>query len=194
VISANDESFMVWKTGRYYRVPVLHVVEFDGNNRIRRFINIHDTPTAEQAFSGADTGLVAIMPKDEPKAPPRRLTEEAAMELANGIVSVIFGDCAATALQRFPHLCLYVPGLPSVAAISGVWTGPGLSTNYPAQAERFRKKYGIAVTQVLIDDVTVSEGKLAIEGRLRDQRWAIVGSIHEVGLGATALFIDFPAL
>lgn len=194
VISANDESFMVWSTARYYRVPVLHIAEFGSDHRIRRFINIHDTSAAEQAFAGDNPSLLAILPKPERAGAVVRPGEEAARTIARDLVATIFGDGAAKATERFPNLRLFIPGLPSRDHVSGVWTGAGLAKVYPQQGATFRRERLSGAT-ALIDTITVSGGHIAIEGRFEGKSgpWAITAHLDGDGVGDAALFIDFPA-
>lgn len=194
VISANDESFMVWNTARYYRVPVLHIAEFGTDHRIRRFINIHDTSTAEQAFAGENSSLVAILPKPEGKEAAVKLDEAGARTIASDLVAILFGDGAHNAAEKFPNLRLFIPGLPSRDLVSGVWAGAGLEKVYPLQAEAFRRMR-LPDATALIDTITVSHGQIAIEGRFKGivGPWAITAQLDSKGVSAAALFIDFPA-
>lgn len=195
VISANDESFMVWPTGRHYRVPVLHIAEFGADHRIRRFINIHDTSVAEQAFAGEDPALVAICPKSDTAPLPFDKGNAAACKIADELVAVVFGDASRDATKQFPNLQLFIPGLPTRDLVSGVWTGAGLEKYLPSRVETFRQKR-LAGCHPVIDTITVSQGNIAVEGRIdgKSAPWTIVAQLDGSGVGNAALFIDFPAL
>ena len=196
VISCNDESFAVFKTGIFYRVPVLHIAEFNDENRIVKFTNIHDTSTAEQAFSGDDPALVPIMPISPLVVAKTAFSHEIVKGLAQSLVDCIFVGQPMSKSNQVSTFHLYIPGLPHRDLISGVWTGTLLEHEYPKRLAKFKIDRNLQKGVAQIDRVTLSDGQLAIEGNLigRDNPWCIAAHLNNKSFSAASLHIDFEAL
>jgi ketosteroid isomerase-like protein len=196
VISCNDESFAVFKTGLFYRVPVLHIAEFNSENKIVRFLNLHDTSTAEQAFAGRDPALVSIMPPAPAPIANTPLTEAELASLAKSLVGLVFEGHLPADQVEIAGLHLYVPGLSHRSFISGVWTGTLLRNEYPERAAKFCSAYNLQKGGTIIDRVTLSQGQVAVEGHLngRSDSWAITAQLNGKSIATASLFIDTATL
>ena len=188
--SFNDESFYVYETGIYYRVPVLHIMSFDSDNKISSLVNIHDTSTAYQAFKSFPASLVPISPKIAPPSDCPALDDAYLADLSVSLIKAIFtGETSSSLFSE--SLTLYIPGLQDRDKIAGVWTLDELKNVYPERINKLNK----FSSSPSIHSITKSLNRLAIRGShgfSSENPWVILVAIDSNNLCTQAsLYFDF---
>ena len=118
-VSFNDEAFKVKTTGQYYRVGVVHRVEFGDDGLIRSLTNVHDTYPAVQAFGG-EPAIVEAMPLPDPLPGEEEHDGAAAKAVAEALVAGIrSGDDVSGLFDD--RAIVFVPGDQDVLPIAGAW-------------------------------------------------------------------------
>ena len=188
--SFNDESFYVYETGFYYRVPVLHIMNFNSDHKISSLVNIHDTSTANQAFKSLASSLVAISPKISPTSDGLVLEDSYLSDLSDSLIKAIFsGETSSSFFAE--NLTLYIPGLQDRDMISGVWTLDELKKVYPERINKLNK----FSSSPSIHSITKSANRLAIRGSggfSSGNPWVILAAIDSNSLcNQASLYFDF---
>ena len=188
--SFNDESFYVYQTGVYYRVPVLHIMSFNSEKKISSLVNIHDTSTAKQAFKGFPSSLVPISPKIALPSDRLVLDDSYLVDLSASLVKAIFsGETSSSFFSD--NLTLYIPGLQDRDKVAGVWTLDELKNVYPERVNTLNR-FGASPS---IHSITKSANRLAIRGSggfSSDNPWVVLAAIDSNSLCYQAsLYFDF---
>lgn len=204
--SFNDEAFFVYKTNRYYRVPVLHTLNFNDNHKISSLVNIHDTTAAIAAFSGADPQLVPINADKRPDSEEDTATSDSQnndvrrkqmASIAKDVLELIFqGKQRDTSITE--DVTLYIPGKPTRDHISGVWTLDELKKVYPKSLEQFFNESKFDVSQLNLREITANNGYVIIDGDMSDRErvnWTILGVLNQENrITSASLYLDFENL
>tara|TARA_Y100000991_G_C21944849_1_gene336989 strand:+ start:31 stop:894 length:864 start_codon:yes stop_codon:yes gene_type:complete len=188
--SFNDESFFVYETGIYYRVPVLHIMSFNSDNKISSLVNIHDTSSAYQAFTSSPSSLIPISPKIAPPSDSSVLDDAYLEDISTSLVKAIFSGETASSLFA-ENLTFYIPGLQDRDKIAGVWTLDELKLVYPDRIKKLNK----LSSSSSIHSITKSENRIAIHGSggfSSQNPWVILASVDSNKLcSQSSLYFDF---
>jgi hypothetical protein len=197
VYSFNDETFYVHSTSRFYRVPVLHVMSFNADNKICSLINTHDTTAAVQAFTWGDPIAVPISYDtnqncDQPI--PGLDDNDSVVDIAIDILSLIFhGDLPEKV--KADNMVIYIPGLPTRDCISGVWSASELSERFQQAVHEKKTRLGECRGRPSIHEVVLNGQLMSISGiggYGTHQPWTILAKLSETGIPKSAsLLIDF---
>ena len=197
VYSFNDETFYVHSTSRFYRVPVLHVMTFNGDHKISSLVNTHDTTSAVQAFTWGDPIAVPISYDDnqDGSLPIAGLdNDDKVINVSSDIMSLIFhGDLPENV--KADNLVIYIPGLPTRDCISGVWSDTELANRYPQAVSEKKTRLGELRGRPSIIEVILNGRLMSINGiggYGSHQPWTILAKLNEIGMPQSAsLMIDF---
>ena len=205
--SFNDESFFVYSTNRFYRVPVLHTLTFDANHKIASLINIHDTTAAISAFTG---GNPEVIPINSDKSGASKLSalnhpiqfgeasrQQKVINTAKDVLGLVFGG-TMNQTSISDKVQVYIPGKPARDLISGVWTGDELQNSYPGRLLELMNLLGTNSDSFLAKEIIVDMNHLVIEGIQdgnKNCKWVILAILNdEQKATSISLYLDFENL
>lgn len=205
--SFNDESFFVYSTNRFYRVPVLHTLTFDANNKISSLVNIHDTTAAISAFTG---GNPEVIPINGDKSSASKLSalnhpiqfgeanqQQQAINTAKDVLALVFNGIN-NPVSISEKVQVYIPGKPTRDLISGVWTGGELQNSYPGRVLELMNSLGTHADSFQAKEIIVDMNHLVIEGIQegnKNGKWVILTILNdEQKVTSISLYLDFENL
>jgi ketosteroid isomerase-like protein len=154
-ISFNDEAFKVNSTGRYYRVGVVHHIEFDENHLIKSLVNVHDTYPAMQSFRG-QAPILEPLPLATPLDGEATLANDAAHECVETLIGRLEdGRDIADLLDE--RVEIYAPGDATQFPLGGVWMGPTEVAAYFQRSQRW-----LADREPRVEQVVANNGSVAV--------------------------------
>ena len=205
--SFNDESFFVYSTNRFYRVPVLHTLTFDANHKIASLINIHDTTAAISAFTGGNPEAIPInsdksgaskLPSlNHPIQFGEASQKQKVINTAKDVLGLVFGGIM-NPISISEKVQVYIQGKPSRDLISGVWTGDELRNSYPSRLLELMNSLGINADSFRAKEIIVDMNHLVIEGiqvGTKNCKWVILAILNdEQKATSISLYLDFENL
>jgi ketosteroid isomerase-like protein len=204
--SFNDESFFVYRTNRFYRVPVLHTLTFDENHKIASLVNIHDTTAAISAFSGGNPEVIPINSNKSTSAPsvpkhPQQIGDpnqyQKVLKISQDLLDLVFkGIFNSNSISE--KVELYIPGKPNRDLISGVWTGDELQNSYPKSLTVLFNSISAKPEAFQIAEIILDNNQLVLEGKLvgeNNSKWVILALLNEDQKASSiSLYLDFENL
>jgi hypothetical protein len=205
--SFNDESFFVYSTNRFYRVPVLHTLTFDANHKIASLINIHDTTAAISAFTGGNpeaipinsdkSGASKLSSKNHPIKFGEAIQRQKAIATGQDVLALVFGGIM-NPISISDKAQIYIPGKPARDLISGVWTGDELQNSYPGRLLELMNSLGINADSFQAKEIIVDTNHMVIEGiqvGSKNCKWVILTILNdEQKVTSISLYLDFENL